>query len=323
MTSTLPDDFSFTRYLAAKKSVDDRSLNRHVWDCLLGSLPPSSRESPLKILEVGSGIGTMIERFIEWDLVGYAGYTAVDSSADNVELAIRRLESWALGRGMQVFRSAMDLALQDSNHSFQISFVRADLHKYLSSVADSQHWDLLVAHAFLDLMDVPTVLPGLFRILKPAGLFLMTINFDGVTILEPTIDPALDEQVLDLYHRTMDDRRIMGRPSGDSRTGRHLFHHLKSAGAEVLSSGASDWVVFAGSQGYPGDEAYFLHYLIHTIEQALAGHPELDRDRFEDWIRERDAQINRGELVLIAHQIDFCGKVGVKTLQVNDGLLMR
>lgn len=31
---TRPTAYSFTRYLAAKKSVDDRSLNRHVWEHL-------------------------------------------------------------------------------------------------------------------------------------------------------------------------------------------------------------------------------------------------------------------------------------------------
>lgn len=312
MLSDFPDIFSFTRFLAAKKSVDDRALNRQVWDRLAHSLHPASREFPLQILEVGAGIGTMIERFMEWELVRYACYTAVDNSEENAEVAVRRLETWASERGMQVLRSAQSLTLQDSNHMFQISFEIAELHDFLASKSDSQRWDLLVAHAFLDLVDVPTTLPGLFRMLKPEGLFFLSINFDGVSILEPSIDPILDEQVLDLYHRTMDDRLIMDKPSGDSRTGRHLFQHLKSAGAEILSSGASDWVVFAGSQGYPGDEAYFLHFIIHTIEQALTGNPELDKDRFVDWIRERRAQIERGELVYIAHQIDFFGRVGDK-----------
>lgn len=312
MLSDFPDIFSFTRFLAAKKSVDDRALNRQVWDRLAHSLHPASREFPLQILEVGAGIGTMIERFMEWELVRYACYTAVDNSEENAEVAVRRLETWASERGMQVLRSAQSLTLQDSNHMFQISFEIAELHDFLASKSDSQRWDLLVAHAFLDLVDVPTTLPGLFRMLKPEGLFFLSINFDGVSILEPSIDPILDEQVLDLYHRTMDDRLIMDKPSGDSRTGRHLFQHLKSAGAEILSSGASDWVVFAGSRGYPGDEAYFLHFIIHTIEQALTGNPELDKDRFVDWIRERRAQIERGELVYIAHQIDFFGRVGDK-----------
>ena len=131
----------------------------------------------------------------------------------------------------------------------------------------------------------------------------------GVELLEPIIDPVLDEQIQNLYHRTMDERMVDGRSSGDSRTGRHLFGHLKAAGAEIIAAGASDWVVFPGSHGYPQDEAYFLHFIIHTIQQALAGHAELDAPRFERWVAARHAQIARGELVYIAHQLDFMGRV--------------
>jgi hypothetical protein len=36
----------------------------------------------------------------------------------------------------------------------------------------------------------------------------------------------------------------------------------------------------------------------------------LDPVRFEAWIAERHAQIERGELVYIAHQLDFFGVAG-------------
>lgn len=307
------DPFPFTRFLAAKKSVDDRALNRQVWDTLSKALPPSSVESPLRILEVGAGIGTMIERIVEWDLIRYACYTALDSSYENIQAAVYRLQAWALARGLQVISSPRGLMLQDKSHLLRISFETADVQEFIDREINLECWDLLVAHAFLDLVDVPSTLPGLFRMLSPGGLFLFTINFDGITILEPVIDPPFDEEILNQYHQTMHDRIIRGEPSGDSRAGRHLFQHLKAAGAEILSAGASDWVVYSGPQGYFEDEAYFLHCIIHTIQEALAGHPQLDQDRFAGWIRERHAQIERGELVYIAHQIDFIGKVGAMT----------
>jgi hypothetical protein len=107
----------------------------------------------------------------------------------------------------------------------------------------------------------------------------------------------------------MDQRITAGRLSGDSRTGRHLFDHLRAAGAELLDAGGSDWVVFAGPNGYPGDEAYFLHFILHTIHSALEGHPDLDAARFADWIARRHAQVDQGGLVYIAHQLDFLGRV--------------
>jgi hypothetical protein len=42
---------------------------------------------------------------------------------------------------------------------------------------------------------------------------------------------------------------------------------------------------------------------------ALRNHPALEQVRFDRWITERHAQIERGELVYIAHQLDFLGQV--------------
>jgi 16S rRNA A1518/A1519 N6-dimethyltransferase RsmA/KsgA/DIM1 with predicted DNA glycosylase/AP lyase activity len=74
---------SFTRYLAAKKGVDDRALNRNVWDTFCQSLPHATQEMPLRVLEVGAGIGTMIERLIEHGTLTHAIYTAIDADANN------------------------------------------------------------------------------------------------------------------------------------------------------------------------------------------------------------------------------------------------
>jgi hypothetical protein len=43
------------------------------------------------------------------------------------------------------------------------------------------------------------------------------------------------------------------------------------------------------------------------MQQALTGHPELEAARFADWIQQRQRQIETGDLVYIAHQIDFLG----------------
>ena len=101
----------------------------------------------------------------------------------------------------------------------------------------------------------------------------------------------------------------MGQPAhragGDSRSGRHLFGHLQNAGAEILAAGSSDWVVHAVNGKYLEDEDYFLHFILHFFEESLTGHTELDAGAFADWLAERRAQIERGELVYIAHQMDF------------------
>jgi SAM-dependent methyltransferase len=278
-----PIEYTFTRYLSAKKSVDDRALNSHVWQTLVAALP----DGPLRVLEIGSGIGTMAERLVERGVLTGGTYTAVDAEPANTAAARARL---------QALPAAVELEL-----------VTDDAFSFATLEQGRRAWDALIAHAFLDLVDVTQALPRLLALLRPGGLCYFTINFDGATILEPAIDPALDAQIEALYHQTMDERITNGRPSGDSRTGRHMFGHLRRAGVDVLAAGSSDWVVFAAAGGYPEDEAYFLHFIIHTLHQALAGHPALDGRLFEAWIAQRHAQIEAGTLVYVAHQLDFVG----------------
>ena len=308
---SVPEKYSFTRYLAAKKSIDDRALNRSVWQTLVGALPGSNPETPLKVLEAGAGSGTMVERMLEWGALSYAEYTALDAQTENIDCARERLAGWGAQRGYQVEQASDErLVLCQPGRCVWVDWVAADIFDFIDDHQGKRLWDLLVAHAFLDLVDIPAALPRLFRLLRPGGLFYFTINFDGLTQFEPAIEPGLDDLIQRLYHRTMDERIIDGKPSGDSRAGRHLFGHIEKAGATLLDAGASDWVVFPQQGGYPQDEAYFLHFILHTIQQALAGCPEMDAGRFADWVTERHAQVERGELVYIAHQMDFVGRVG-------------
>ncbi|MBP7693215.1 MAG: class I SAM-dependent methyltransferase [Anaerolineales bacterium] len=279
-----PSEYSFVRYLAAKKTVDDRALNGPVWETLARCLPAG----PLRVLEVGAGIGTMVERVRERGLLAQADYLALDEQAANVAAGRERLAGAA--------------------PQFRLDWQVGDLLEFAARPAQRGAWDLLIAHAVLDLLDLPTALPRLLKVLRPGGLFYFTLNFDGATLFQPELDPAFDAQIEALYHATMDARLTAGRRSGDSRTGRHLFEHLRRAGAEILAAGSSDWVVFASAGRYPADEAYFLRFILHTLAGALRDHPDLDAARFAAWVAARQAQIARGELVYIAHQLDFVGR---------------
>ncbi len=313
---TLPTVYSFTRYLAAKKSVDDRALNRHVWQSLQHHLPDATPETPLRVLEVGAGIGTMIERMLEWDLLAHATYTAIDTQAENIDEIRHRLAQWAISHRFALADEGPHrFRLHRSGQSITVIPETIDLFDFIAREQHRHTWDLLVAHAFIDLVDVPTTLPHLLSLLKPESLFYFTLVFDGGTILQPEIDPSYDAYIERLYHETMDQRLRNNQPSGDSQTGRHLFDYIRAAGAMLLTAGSSDWVVFphaAGypAAGYPADEAYFLHFIIHTIHTALAHHPDLIPHQFADWINQRHAQIESGELIYIAHQLDFVGRAG-------------
>jgi SAM-dependent methyltransferase len=317
----------YSRYLAAKKTLDDRSLNRQVWEHLVQAARERAGAAPLRVLEVGCGIGTMLERLIDWGLLTRADYTGIDVNAELIPEAERRFCSSAQGKNAQMepppphplpqgegepkgpVQCGAPLVLRTGDLDVQVSFAVADLFDILDAGQGKSTWDLLVAHAFLDLIDLDAALARLLALLAPGGLFYFTLNFDGATIFEPAIDPDLDRRIETLYHQTMDARRYRGRPAGSSITGRRLLSRLREAGARLLAAGSSDWVVFPGPGGYPGKEAYFLHYIIDTIGEALSGHPQLDRDRFEAWLFQRHRQIDAGELIYIAHQLDVLGYI--------------
>ena len=322
---SIPATYTFARYLAAKKGIDDRCLNHHAWQCLVETLPPATPDRPLRVLEVGAGIGTMIERLLEKQVLSQATYTAIDAAAANIIEAGRRLPHWASQHGFRVSHSEqadppsldcrqqlrLQHGRQDTHQDIVVELEAIELSSFVHRERGQQVWDVLIANAFFDLIDVPATLPDLFSVLSPGGLLYCTLTFDGVTIFQPQIDLALDTHIEALYHQTMDQRLIAGTPSGESRAGRHLFGHLRTAGAEVLAAGSSDWVIFAGSNGYPADEAYFLHFILHTIQTALTGHPDLDAERFADWLAQRHAQVEHGSLVYIAHQLDVLGRVPI------------
>ncbi len=302
-------EYSFTRYLEAKKSVDDRALNRRVWQVLAESLPQTSADKPLNIIEMGAGIGTMIERMLEWGLLNYANYTAIDAQTENIQYARNRMLTWITDHDFQAVKHTDGMTIKREGVEFSINLVDVDLFEFLSDERNLEPYDLLVAHAFLDLVDLSVALPLILNLGQKGSLFYFTINYDGLTFFEPVIDDEYDNYVLELYHRTMNERIRGTKNYGDSHTGRHLIEHIQDSGGKILAAGSSDWVVFPDSSGYFQDESYFLHFIIHTIYQALKKQSELDPEKFEQWIHQRHAQIERQELVYLAHQLDYFGTI--------------
>jgi hypothetical protein len=115
--------------------------------------------------------------------------------------------------------------------------------------------------------------------------------------------------VVRLYHETMNNRQVNGKPSGSSLTGRLLPRILRNSGVETLAAGSSDWVLVPGVGGYGKDEAFFLHFIVTTVHDALSGHPGIAPNALSQWTRKRHDQIEDGELTYIAHQIDILGRL--------------
>jgi SAM-dependent methyltransferase len=302
-----PGADNFSRYLRAKQGVDDRSLNRWVYTKLTEGLAAGSQGLPLNIVEIGCGIGTMVERLWDWGLVARATYTAIDRDKGLIEEARAGLKEFAGCRHLGFAEQEESIRLTGEGQDWLISLKALDYLAFCQDRAETSGYDLLLAHAFLDLVDLEAGLPRLLALLRPGGWYYFTLIFDGGTIWHPPIDPQFEEEMVQLYHESMDGRE--GGGGGHSQTGRRVLGTLGRCGGEVLAAGSSDWVVWPTAAGlYPGEEAYFLHYVLETIEGALSAHPELDQERFQAWLSRRRAQIEAGELIFLAHQLDVCGR---------------
>lgn len=296
----------FIEYLAAKQSVDDRALHRPTFDCVVRAL--AARETargdePVRILEVGFGIGTMLERLIEWNaLPATVEYVGVDINEDAIAVARSRL----LDRG---FTS------EDDHLRYESKEGHIDLHCHATDAfgfatekqqaAETQakpQFDLLIGMAFLDVVELDTALDTLLPLISGGGYGYFPITFAGETLFRPAIET--DSEVLSAYHAAMDapDR------AGNSQTGRQLFDRLPAAGGTLLSAGGSDWVVTPTESGYPAAESAFLHHIVSTIEEAvLTETPEKRRpakSTVREWVEKRHTQIETGELIYVAHGYD-------------------
>lgn len=262
----------------------------------------------------------MVERLLSGDVLTHATYTAIDMAPDLVAEARRRLPQLADEQGFQVHENCHgQLIMRRAGQHITIETEAIYIERFMAREHGRRVWDLLIGQAFLDCIDVPMTLPALCYLVSPGGLLYFPITFDGGTIFQPEGDVAFDEAVEACYHQMMDQRVLDGKRSGDSCAGRHLLTHLRMAGVEVLAAGSSDWVVFAGTNGYHADEAYFLHYIIHTIGTALTGHPQLDAERLSKWVAHRHAQIEQSTLVYVAHQLDLLGRMPAPIGKIRDG----
>lgn len=313
----------FHRYLRAKRAVDDSALDRGLVDDLRAGLAEcaTDHEGPLRVLDVGAGLGTMLARFLEWEVLppGAIEYTAVDVDKATVAAIPDYLSGWAADRNIEVLTADSSGADIDTQHNgagadeqrveltgperrVAVEPVTADGVAFAAGA--DREWDLLVGAALLDLVALER-LSHLLSALSPGGYWYFPITFDGVTRFLPA--HHADERVERAYHRHMDEK-----PGGDSRAGSHALGQLMAMdGTTVVDVVGSDWVVRPVEGGYPGEEAFFLGHILDTVESALEDldrRPEVDDDTLQEWLSTRRRQLEAGELAYLTHQLDLLGR---------------
>ncbi|MEY7848263.1 methyltransferase domain-containing protein [Natrarchaeobius sp. A-rgal3] len=318
---------SLQSYLTAKRTVDDRALNRRVLGRCSDEL--AGIDEPARVVEFGFGVGTMIERLAEWGrLPERTSYRAIDRDPENVAVARERIPDrleatdyrivdepdtgWENPRegaradtaGRRASGRSIDLTLEVADALSTEAIADRDT----ASEGDSRA-DAVIAAAFLDIVDLERALSTIATILEPGGLLYAPITFDGATGFAPP--HPLDARIERLYHRHMDDIR----DSGGSTAGRKLLSSLPENGFETLAAGGSDWIVRPRSadegREYPAAERTFLEAILETIDEALVAYPGdvLDPADRRTWVSTRRRQLEESELSFVGHHVDVLARL--------------
>jgi len=320
------DTDAFRRYLRAKRTVDDRALDRRLVGLLRERLADraASTAGPLRVLEVGAGIGTMVARLIDWEALppGETRYVAVDRDAETLTGLGPFLRAWTTDRegSVSVDIDGDAVVVETDARTVAVEPIAADAVAYAREHAGE--WDALIGMALLDVLDLDG-LDALVDALGPGGTYYFPITFDGGTRFRPSHRD--DRAVERLYHRHMDEK-----PGGNSRAGGAALSRLREAdGSTLLGVAGSDWVVRPadGEAGYPADEARFVRHVLDTVEDAvgeviaadgastergdsLPHEPStLSAADLDAWLGTRRRQLDAGELVYLTHQLDLLGRV--------------
>jgi hypothetical protein len=269
------------------------------------ALPRTAAGGPVNILEIGAGIGTMLERMVDRQLLtGPATYVASDSDPDQLMAARRYLAQWAEKKGHTLSWTGEHRGrLNTPRAEISLSLEPASAEELADRADSPGTFHLMIAHAVLDLIDFPELLPRLLSRLTDNGLAYCTCNFDGETIFLPKW--AGEKEIIRRYHASMEARL-----SGASHTGRRLLDFLQGPGLELLAAGGSDWIIHPRNRGYLTDETFFLHAIIETVERELCRQnlPPDDLAGLTGWARLRHRQVDTGELSFLARHLDLLAR---------------
>jgi hypothetical protein len=292
--------FSYPKYLSAKEEVDEKALNERVLRRFLDELCQRTDGRP-QILEVGGGTGAMLRRLmsrLEDTPKQELEYTLVEERKSNVDAAQSALRAWAQ-------RNEYDLQKEGSYHyllqnsqldRIRVEFLVGDFFEY--AARREERFDAIIAQAVLDLVDLGRTFQDLRALLRDRGLWYLPMHFDGLTAFEPSIDPSVDQSILRSYHKSM----------AQPQTGRRILSTLREGKSSLLKVGSSDWIVHSEETRYTDKEEYFLRSILQFIHDEIRQFAEISDDVLDEWIHRRKQQLEAGNLIYLAHQIDTCAE---------------
>jgi len=307
----------FQAFLEAKAPIDSASLDPGLLELFRRSL---EADPAPRLLDLGVGTGATLRRVLAFPLSADLELTGLDSDAQSLELARRRIAEQLRALSIRVREQAQEAGWLLEAHSrlrrVRVRLVRADLlAPGTVAMLGEGGFGYITAHAFLDLLPLARALHVVRALLAPDGLLYATLNYDGSTVLLPEDrDPDFERTLLEAYKRSMELRRVDGEPTGGAFSGRRLRAELERGGFRLIGAGRSDWDVHpaAGDSGAaahaerqaPGS-AVFLRALLGMIAGEGKRDGDIDPEKLEAWWRRRSADLRAGRLGLAARNQDL------------------
>ncbi|MCI0654100.1 MAG: class I SAM-dependent methyltransferase [Methylococcaceae bacterium] len=292
----------FRAYLEAKYALDGRSLNREVLQNLKQGL---AAKRHLRCLDLGSGTGAMPKRLIDLCPNTSLELTGLDIDAGLLDIASEQL-TWKLrSLGFQTEKIGPGITARRKQQSVRIGFECATVLDW-SPHENTGGFDLISAHAFMDIVPLQPLVEKILDLLVPGGIFYSALNYDGDTALLPVYsDEEYERRILDHYDRSMEIRRIQEMPTGGARSGRRLLGELAAAGFAIHTYGTSDWNMTPVNGLYRDRDAFCLKSLLAMIRGEASGSRGFSPEALADWYSDRSRAVDAGVLGMIVHQLDI------------------
>lgn len=292
---------SFADYLEAKLELDERSLNSDVRQAALERFTRTS--AVLRWLDVGTGTGSMIRRLLNADLHRPLEITALDRDGRLLEIAFTKISEELVRLKYEVRSRADVIEAHKAERQLRVEFRCCSL---LEFEPKPDCYDLVTAHAVMDIVPVGAAVSRVGTWLAAGGVFYSTLNYDGDTALFPLhADSAFEDAILAGYDASMEKRRVAAQATGGARSGRRLHKALRESDLDVLAYGSSDWNITPRSGVYRDRDVDVLRALLATIRIESERNRAIDPGKLAGWYASRINQLERGELGMIVHQLDI------------------
>lgn len=292
---------AFADFLQAKFALDERSLNREVRGAFLDALRSLPR---IQCLDVGAGTCATLRRLLNSALTTPLSLTALDRDPGLLDIARQETAAWLRALGLEP-RMEKGVIQTQGERLTTIRFVAGELRDY----RPDRLYNVITAHAFLDIAPLPEALRLFAAWLQPGGYLYASSNYDGDTALLPEYDDAAFEaRLLGHYNHTMERRRVDGQATGGAYCGRRVHGLLPEYGFDILAYGSSDWNITPFLGEYRDGDAVCLMAVLEMIRGEGQSSGLFHQDQLDRWREDRLRLLQQRRMGLIIHQLDLLGR---------------